>query len=359
MAVLDFATGSDHSNKVWSQKLNREVLPKTLFGKFLGKGPGAIAQEFEELTKGPGDTIYPNLEMLISGDGVSGNETLEGNETKPTFYRDSFVINQLRQAVRYYGRMDQQRVVFKFRESASAQLSDWWADRLDFVCLNHACGNTVQTNTKYTGFNATIKPDSNHHIWPSTYSDDSSITSSDTFTLDLVDKAITKAKTLHDVNGEPIIRPVKIAGGDYYPFVLHPYQWRDLRTDTSTGQWLDIQKAAMQGGEIASNPIFTGAGGVYNGAVFFENTRIPLGCDDSTPTTAVASTRRAVMLGAQSLGVAFGREGGRPERYLLNEESFDFGNENGIAASLIFGVKKLRFNSADFGTMVVSSYAAA
>jgi len=32
-----------------------------------------------------------------------------------------------------------------------------------------------------------------------------------------------------------------------------------MRTNTSTGQWLDIQKSAMQGGEINDNPIFDGA----------------------------------------------------------------------------------------------------
>ena len=42
-----------------------------------------------------------------------------------------------------------------------------------------------------------------------------------------------------------------------------------------------------------------------------------------------------------------------------NEELFDYGNSLGVAGGLIWGLKKAQFNSADFGTIVVSSYAAA
>lgn len=356
MAVLDFASGNDHTVKVWSEELNREVLPKTLIGRFAGSGPNSILQSVDELTKSAGDTVYTNLEYLISGDGVTDGETLEGNEQRQSFYRDTVAINELAQAMRWKTRMAQQRVVFKFRESAKAQLSDWFADRLDQSFFNQVCGNTVQTNTKYTGFNATVAPDANHVIRAGAAADDSALGTSDTFDLSLLDKAVTKAKTLHDVNGLPIIRPVRIAGGEYYVVVLHPYQVRDMRTDTSTGQWQDIQKAAMQGGSIGDNPIFSGSLGVYNGCILMESTRIPVGC---ITTTAYANTRRAVLLGAQSAALAYGREGGRKERYLWNEESFDHGREASIAAGLIFGLKKCRFNSADFGTIVISTYAAA
>ena len=358
MATVDFASGHEQTVKVWSKKLNKEVLPKTLIGRFIGDGPTAVVQKMDELEKGAGDVVKVNLEYLISADGVTDGETLENNESASTWYQDPMTINELVHAYRWKTKMATQRTVLNFRKSGRDQLSDWHADRHDAWFLNHVCGNTVQTNTKYTGFNATIKPDSNHHIWPGSISDDSSLTSANTFTLDLLDKALTKAKTLHDVDSLPILRPVRIAGGEYYPVILHPFQVRDMRTNTSTGQWLDIQKAAMQGGAISDNPIFTGALGVYNGAILFESTRIPLGCDDTTPTTAVASTRRAVMLGAQSACLAYGREAGKFEKYSWNEESFDYGRENAISAGLIGGLKKTRFNSADFGTMVVSTYAA-
>ena len=63
-------------------------------------------------------------------------------------------------------------------------------------------------------------------------------------------------------------------------------------------------------------------------------------------------------MGAQSGWCAYGREGGKAERYLWNEETFDFGNEHGVAVSLIFGMKKAIFNSKDLASIVVSTWAA-
>jgi len=56
--------------------------------------------------------------------------------------------------------------------------------------------------------------------------------------------------------------------------------------------------------------------------------------------------------------MAFGRDDG-PNRYTWVEELFDYGNQLGVSAGSIFGMKKTRFNGADFGDVVMSSYAAA
>jgi N4-gp56 family major capsid protein len=82
---------------------------------------------------------------------------------------------------------------------------------------------------------------------------ENSITTTATFSLSLLDKAVERART-----NTPAIRPLQIGGKPMYAVFMHPYQVTDLRTSTSTGQWLDIQKAAMTGGEIQDNPIFDG-----------------------------------------------------------------------------------------------------
>jgi hypothetical protein len=40
------------------------------------------------------------------------------------------------------------------------------------------------------------------------------------------------------------------------------------------------------------------------------------------------------------------------------EQTDDYGNEKGISVGCIFGMKATRFNSKDFGKIVISSYAA-
>ena len=41
------------------------------------------------------------------------------------------------------------------------------------------------------------------------------------------------------------------------------------------------------------------------------------------------------------------------------EELFDYGNQLGVSAGLIFGMKKVRFNAQDFGTILIPTYAVA
>lgn len=134
------------------------------------------------------------------------------------------------------------------------------------------------------------------------------------------------------------------------------YQITNLRTNTGTGQWLDIQKAALAGGDASKNPIFTGALGVYNDVVLRRSPDLPNGI--STAGATVSNTKRAVLLGAQAAMIGFGQKNS-PGKLRWNEEMFDHRRRLEISAWSIWGLKKTVFNSIDFGTVVVSTYAAA
>src|SRR5581483_2881270 len=225
------------------------------------------------------------------------------------------------------------------------------------------CGNTLQTDTKYTGLQAATAPTSsgNRILRQNSYTDDASLTSNDTFTLDLVDKAKEQAiaPQVH-ANGNktiPRIRPVNVAGyGDCYVMYLHDWQITNLRTNTGAGQWLDIQKAAITGDGSAKNPIMTGALGVYNNVVLRRSPDLPNGISNAGAT--VANTKRAVLLGAQAAMIGFGRKNS-PARLRWNEELFDHRRRLEVSAWSIWGLKKTVFNSIDYGTVVVTTYAAA
>lgn len=351
MAATAYGTNSPLAVKVWAKKLYREALKSTWYAKFMGETTDSLLQVKNELSSGAGDRITVGLRMQLTGDGVQGDGTLEGNEEALQTYSDNLFIDQLRNAVRSAGRMTDQRIPWSIREEAMAGLRDWWANRFDQSMANQLCGYTPQTDTRYTGNQATIAPSSGnilvqgHGTGP-----ESGITSSDTFNLNLLDRAVATAKTL-----TPMIRPVKVNGDDMYVALLHPYQVYSLRTNTSTGQWLDIQKAAMTGGEIDDNPIFTGALGVYNNVILFEDTRVS---PCVSAGAAIANTRRAVFCGAQAGTMAFGQKN-RDQQADWVEELFDYGNQLGVSAGFIYGLKKTVFNSADFGTIVLSTYAAA
>lgn len=351
MATTAYTVNSSETVKLWRKKLAREALKATWFGKFIGDSSDDLVQVFDETKKSAGDRITVILRMQLTGDGVLGDGTLEGNEEALTTYTDNLFIDQLRHAVRSAGKVSDQRISFSVREEAMMGLKDWWAGRLDTAFFNQICGNTAQTDARYTGNNATIAPDSAHVYRPNSRANDQSLTTGDEMTLQLIDQVVALAKL-----ATPVIRPLKVDGEDRYVMFLHTNQVTQLRTNTSTGQWLDIQKAAITGDGSAGNPIMTGALGMYNGVVLHESTRVTLGVNSSTGV-AVSNTRRAVLCGAQAATVAFG-QGQSFEEFDWNEELFDYGNQLGVESGCIFGIKKLRFNSADFGTIVLGTYTA-
>lgn len=354
MAVQTFGVNDPMTNKKWRRDLMVEVKKQCWVDKFTGTGSDSLIQIKDDLTKDAGDRIRFGLRMQFSGAGVQEDNTLEGNEEAMTLYYDDVVINQLRHAWRSAGKMSEQRVLTNMRQEARSGLADWWARRIDTWFFNQICGYTVQTDTRYTGHHAVVAPDSSHQIWSEagTTADENLDSSGDDFTLSMLDKAVTLARTL-----SPAIRPIRVNGADFYVCFLHPYQVYQMRTNTNTGQWLDIQKAAMTGGLVEKNPIFDGALGVYNGVILHSSDLVTQGVNSSSGA-AVTTVRRAAFCGAQAAVMALGRKEST-DRFSWSEETFDFGNQLGISAGQISGLKKTRFNSTDFASIVISTYAVA
>lgn len=355
MANTTFAVGDALTVKLWSKRLFYEGLKEAFVGRFTGKSDRSLVQIKEDTSKSAGDQITVGLRMQLSGTGVQGDSILEGNEESLTTYSDALLLNQTRHAVNAGGRMTRQRVHYDLQQEAYDGLLDWYTNYLDTAFFNQICGNTVAgASTLSQGNNAALAPDASHRLYQNGNTTDQGVNadSAATANLTMIDKCVTTAKTL-----SPMIRPLRINGKDMYVMFLHPYQVYNIRTSTSTGQWLDIQKAAMSGGDVDSNPIFSGALGVYNNVILHEATRVTNGVH-STSSAAQTSTRRAVFCGAQAAVMGFGQANG-PDKMTWVEKLFDYDNQLGVAVGSIMGLKKTRFNSADFGTITVSTYAVA
>ena len=342
MALTSYGVNAPNTVKLFSRKLFREALKASTFAPYMGESSDSMIQVLSDTKKGPGDRITYQLRMQLSGAGIAGDSTLEGNEEALTVYTDNILIDQLRHAVRSGGKMTEQRIPFSIREEARMGLTDWWTDRIDQSIVNQLCGVTTQSDLRYTGNNATIASSSGNVVFPlANEASEVSISTTSLFNLAIIDRAVAKAKTL-----TPVIRPIMVNGTGMYVMHIHPHQVLSLRTSTGQGLWQDIQKFSMAGMKAMDNPIFTGALGVYNNVVLKENFRMPL------ITTASAGTgRRAVLCGAQAATMAVGQNS-NPEKMSWVEELFDYENQLGVSAGMIFGVKKTVFNSADFGTIV-------
>jgi N4-gp56 family major capsid protein len=355
LAATSYGVNAAEAKKLWSAKLFHEVTANTFWGKFVGKDSSSMIQHLTDTQKDKGDRIRAILRMLMTGSGVQGDATQEGNEEALTTYTDDLLINQLRHAARSGGKMSEQRVPFHVREENRMGLQDWWVERLDTTMANQLTGYTGQSDTKYTGNNATIAPSSagsvTRIIVGGLEGSEASLSATTTHAIKLrdLDTAVALAKVQ-----QPRIRPLRVDGKEMYVSFLHPYQIRQLRLDASTaGNFFDIQKAMLQGGKISTNPIVTGGNFIYNNVIVHEWAYLP-----TTVNAPVAQTnyRRGVFCGAQAAVFATG-QGGSTNKMDWNEELFDYGNQLGVSAGMIFGVKKTQFNSIDFGTIVLSGYA--
>lgn len=359
MASTAYGVNHPLAQKLWAKKLFHDTIGASFVGKFTGTSDKSLIQVRSELSKDAGDRVTVGLRVLLTGSGIQGDNTLEGNEEALTTYSDNCFIDQLRHAVRSSGKMSEQRIPWEVREEARDGLTDWWTERIETCVANQLTGNTAQTDTRYTGNQAAIAPSASRILCGGGNTTEASLSATTTHAIALtdLDRAVANAKE-SSTAGVPRIRPVRVDGKDMYVVFLHPYQIYQLRRDASTaGNFFDIQKAQLQGSKISDNPLMTGAEFIYNGCIVHEWNYLPTIA--GTPNSGVASNfRRGVLCGAQAAVLAHG-QGSKENKMSWEEEMFDFGNQLGVSAGMIFGVKKSVFNSTDFGTIVLSGYAPA
>lgn len=367
MARTIVGLGDPKAVKRWAGLIAYDQSQKSYFNqRFMARGSDAQVpiQILTDLESDAGEQINYDLLAELRMAPVEGEDILEGKEEAQRYYSDSIYIDQARCGVNTGGRMTRKRTLNNLREKAKRQQSSWWArlmDELTFIYLSGARG--VNENfilpLGYTGRanNALVTPDANHTLYGNDATLFTNIDIADKMDLRLIDRAKTKA----DAQGGgatniPVLQPCMIDGNETFVCVMHTFQEDDLRSNTSTGQWLDIQKAAA-GAEGRNNPMFKGSLGMYRGCILHSHRNVIRFSNAGAGTIKAA---RALFLGSQAAVVAFGSPGTNL-RFDWNEESRDNGDKVVISTSSIFGVKKVTFTTeagaADFGVFALDTAA--
>ena len=364
MGVTAYALNDALAAKLWSKSLSVEATKALDIAPLFGESAKSVIQIKTETQKGVGDKVTFGLRMQLSGNGFTSSDRAEGNGEQLSTNSDAITIDELGNVVGIRSKftIDQQRVPFNLRDEARDGLVDWFQLRTSVSFFNHACGYTAANSVspldgsggvKFTANNLVTAP--TRVIRPNQRANDGLLVAGDILTLSQIDAAVEIAKT-GGAAGAPKMRPVKVEGmGEMWVMYIHPTQTTQLRTNTAQGQWFDIQKAAMQGGEITKNPIFDGALGVYNNVVLRESQQVTMGVA-ADGRTIIPTVRRAVLLGAQACTAAFGK-GGSPEKFRWNEELYDHKRELEVSGWAIWGLKKTTFNGVDFAVIVIPTYA--
>jgi len=353
MPATEFALNDPLAVQRWSGSLDVEAVKKAYFPKFMGTGKDSIIVIKNELNKAAGEKITVALRAKLAENGVEGDNIIEGHATGEealSFFNDYLFIDQLRKSTKSKGKMSEQRVPYNMRAEGRDALATWWAEYMDeqmFMYLSGARG--VDTSYKvpigWTGRanNTLTAPDSSHQFYSGDATGAADLATDDILGLLDIERLVASAETM-----DPMIQGINVGGEKKFVFLMHTYQAFQLRTSTTTNDWMDIQKNA---GNRGNNLVYKNALGEYADVILHKH-RNTVRFDTTTHNVAAA---RALFMGAQAGLMAYGQNSS-PNRYSWNEDKDDRGNALAITAGAIFGVKRATFNSKAFGLMAIDSY---
>ena len=364
MAMTNFGRLLENSQLAWGRKVWRATRNSSFILKhFTGESEQSVIQRVTELTETAKGTTAAVFTLVpdLEGDGVVGDNQLEGNEEELKAYDQTITYDQIRNANRLEGRMADMKSTVRFRENSLNVLKNWLAQRLDEMAFLVLSGVSLQYKTNgalrvgsqfpmldWAGditaptANRHFRYDATDGLQPA---GTNLITAADLPTWEMVIQAKAFAE-------EHYIRPVSTNDGvEVYTLFLHPRQIAALKNDP---RFIEAMKFARERGQ--SNTLFkgTGMGGTASGiyidginVVSYRNVFNTTGAPAGSKWGAAGDVNgaRALLVGAQALAIA---DIGVPKWV---EKDFDYDNSPGISVAKLIGFKKPVWRSAYTGTM--------
>lgn len=337
--MADTTARSGLTPQQWDEEFFVEYLQNHPFKPYMGTGENSIFQIKEDLTKKKGDSVTFALVNKLSGAGVTGRTTLEGNEEEMDSRSFSIAVDKRRNGVRI-AEIDEQFNAFSLRQAGKVVLKDWAMeadiDRIYQALLSingvaYASASEAQKdawlvdNADRVLFGASISnASSNDHS--------TSLANIDSTNDKLTTAALSLMKRIA-LSATPKIRPIRIEGTNRRMLVAfaHPRAFRDLKESTAMQQAMREVSLANQ-----NNKLFQGGDLEWDGIIVHE-------CDGMPTLTGVGAGSIDVapvfLCGAQALGMAVAK------RWTSKTEQFDYGDKQGVAIEAIDGLKKMLFGS--------------
>jgi N4-gp56 family major capsid protein len=318
MSTTNFGLLTNEQKTVWSMDLWRQARNMSFVNKFLGKGPNSLVQHITELKKSEkGARAVITLLADLTGDGVAGDRTLEGNEEAMQTFDQVIRIDQLRNANRHEGRMADQKSVVEFRGNSKDALAYWLADRIDqlaFLTMSGVAYTQKNTGAARVGsdlgfleFAADVAaPTANRRLrWDGTSATKTLVSSAATSAVAATDLPMWETFVqLKAYAKERYIRGVKEAGGEetYHAF-LSPTAMAKLKMDSN--YMLNLRHSKERGDE---NNLFTGTSVKIDGIYLHEfrhvyNTR-GAASGSKWGGSGTVDGCQILFCGAQALGMA-------------------------------------------------------
>lgn len=358
--------------------------------------PGMPIVEVMDLTKTAGDAARMDCIDIATAKPIMGDRNAEGKGVSMSFSNMDVKIDQWTFPVSAGGRMSQQRVVHDLRKLARAQAVGLTARYFEQRTLVHLAGARGQANGAdwvvplqfATGANTGGDPDfseimvnpllaptfNRHYVVKGTtlvqggqQLADASIATTDDLELGHIDQLRNIIDNL-DLTLQPIRISDDPAADDEPLWVMlcPPNVYSQLLT---SGALRSFQQNAINRASFGSkHPLFRGEVGMWNGILVKKmNRTIRFAAGDyvkiitqanaATATeTSVAvhanvsagyAVERCILMGAQALCTAYGKDAASGTHYSWAEEWHNFAREPEFAVFGVEGSTKVRFNVPD------------
>lgn len=333
MALTTARTGL--TPQQWDDKFFMEYVRENRFKRYMGTDENSIIQLKEDLTKKKGDKVTFAAVNKLTGAGVTGNTTLEGNEEELDTRSMAVTVAPLRHAVAVTN-WDEQKSTIELRDTAKMALKMWSMEKMKTAIITAlgSINGVAYADASEAQKDAWLVDNSDRVLFGATKSNASSNDHSTSLanidnTSDKLSPAIISLAKRIAQSASPAIRPIRLnEDEEWFVMFCGPQAFRDLSNDTTMTQAnRDARTRGMD------NPLFTGGSLIWDGVIIREIPEIAAvsnGTIDCNPN---------YLVGAQALGIAWA------QRTKTTTQVNDYGFRNGVGVQEMRGIEKLLFGS--------------
>ena len=336
MALTTARTGL--TPQQWDDKFFEAYIRENRFNRYMGTDENAIIQLKDDLTKKAGDSVTFALVNELTGSGVTGNTTLEGNEEALDTRSFRCYVEPLRHAVAVTD-WDEQKSAIDLRDAGKSMLKMWAMSKMrdDIITALGSINGTAYASADATARNAWMvdnvdrvlvgKLKSNYNATHAT-----ALANVDNTDDKLTPEAVSLMKRIAQ-SSSPKIRPIRLNDDEEW-FVLfaNKLAFRDFSINSTVTQ---ANRDARERG-VLTNPIFKGGALVWDGVIVREIPEIAVLTGAGAGGIDIAPV---YLCGAQALGI------GWAQRTKTTTDARDYGFVHGVAVGEVRGVKKMIFGS--------------
>ena len=321
----------------WDDKFFAAYIRDSRFKRYMGTDENSIIQLKEDLTKKKGDKVTFALVNELTGSGVTGNQTLEGNEEGLDSRSHPLTVAPLRHAVAISD-WDEQKSAIDLRDAGKMMLKMWAMSKMrdGIISALGSINGVAYASATSTQRNAWVVDNVDRVLFGKLNSNYSATHATALANIDNTDDKLTpEAVSLMKRIAQtcsPKIRPIRLnEDEEWYVLFANALAFRDFALNSTVTQ---ANRDARNRG--LDNPLFTGGALVWDGVIVREIPEIGILTGVGAGSIDVGPT---YLCGAQAVGV------GWAQRTKSTTNVRDYGFLHGVGVSEIRGIEKMTFGS--------------